>query len=119
MAAIGSKLRSLEGGIIAFFCPGCDEYHHVTVDGSRGWRWNGDGDAPTITPSVLVTGPSRFLTDEEHARVMAGETVQLPQMRCHSFVTDGHIQFLSDCTHSLANQTVPLPDSPAGCTKGN
>ncbi|MGT2429227.1 hypothetical protein ACU4HD_11865 [Cupriavidus basilensis] len=24
---------------------------------------------------------------------------------CHSFVTDGHIQFLGDCTHALAGQT--------------
>lgn len=33
---------------------------------------------------------------------------------CHSFVTDGRIQFLSDCTHSLAGQTVDLPEMPAG-----
>ena len=31
-----------------------------------------------------------------------------PDRVCHSFVTDGNIQFLSDCTHSLAGQTVPL-----------
>ena len=29
---------------------------------------------------------------------------------CHSFVTDGRIQFLGDCTHKLAGQTVDLPD---------
>jgi len=28
---------------------------------------------------------------------------------CHSFVTDGQIQFLGDCTHKLAGRTVPLP----------
>jgi hypothetical protein len=28
---------------------------------------------------------------------------------CHSFVTDGRIQFLGDCTHALANQTFDLP----------
>jgi hypothetical protein len=33
---------------------------------------------------------------------------------CHSFVTDGKIQFLNDCTHSLKDQTVDLPDVPAG-----
>ena len=26
------------------------------------------------------------------------------------FVTDGNIQFLADCTHALAGQTVPMPD---------
>jgi hypothetical protein len=29
---------------------------------------------------------------------------------CHSYVTNGRIQFLSDCHHSLAGQTVELPD---------
>ena len=32
---------------------------------------------------------------------------------CHSFVTDGRIQFLGDCTHSLAGQTVDLPEFPS------
>jgi hypothetical protein len=27
---------------------------------------------------------------------------------CHSFIKDGMIQFLDDCTHALAGQTVPL-----------
>lgn len=31
-------------------------------------------------------------------------------MLCHSFVTDGKIQFLNDCFHSLKGQTVDLPD---------
>ena len=33
-----------------------------------------------------------------------------PPEVCHSFVTDGRIQFLNDCTHALAGQTVDLPD---------
>jgi hypothetical protein len=32
---------------------------------------------------------------------------------CHSFVTDGRIQFLNDCTHPLAGQTVDIPEWPA------
>ena len=28
---------------------------------------------------------------------------------CHSFVNNGRIQFLLDCTHHLAGQTVNLP----------
>lgn len=112
MGAIGSKLRSLEGGLIAFRCPGCKQNHQVRpFDGSRGWTFNGDGDKPTFSPSILVTGPSRFCTDEEIDRIMAtGQKIDLPNMRCHSFVTDGNIQFLSDCSHELAGQTVPLPD---------
>jgi hypothetical protein len=28
---------------------------------------------------------------------------------CHSFVVDGRMQFLSDCTHVMAGQTVDIP----------
>ena len=31
---------------------------------------------------------------------------------CHSFVTDGRIRFLGDCTHALKGQTVPIPEWP-------
>jgi hypothetical protein len=113
MSSFGSKLRRGEGGRIAFWCPGCDEAHVIGVQGDSGigcWLFNNDGDKPTFWPSVKVTGPSRFLSDDEAARVMAGEIVNLPQMVCHSFVTDGRIQFLNDCTHALAGQTVDLPD---------
>ena len=57
------------------------------------WGFNGNVDAPTFTPSVLV----RYSWSD-------GPRV------CHSFVTDGRIQFLGDCTHNLAGQTVDLPD---------
>lgn len=72
-----AKVRHVEGGRLAFWCPGCDEAHSVTVDGSRGWTWDGNDENPTITPSVLVRG--------------------------------GRIEFLGDCTHALAGQTVDLP----------
>ena len=79
--------------VIAFHCPGCGHAH--TID-TNVWTWNGDLERPTITPSVLVrydvSPPNQHLS-----------TV------CHSFVTDGQIQFLGDCTHSLAGQTVDLP----------
>lgn len=102
-------LRTLEGGGLMFWCPGCDGAHQVNVGDGPGPRWgfNGDFDKPTFTPSVLVRGVDR-LTDEEHARVMAGEKIEPRPIVCHSFVTGGRIQFLSDCTHALAGQTVHL-----------
>ena len=111
MGAIGAKLRTLEGGRVAFWCPGCKGAHHVRVDPAYGsvWEFNGNGDSPTFTPSVLVQGKRR-MTDDEHSRIMAGEVIILPDTTCHSFVTDGRIQFLGDCTHALAGQTVSLPD---------
>ncbi len=96
---------------VLFDCPGCGFLHQVNVAGSGTpvWGWNGSMDRPTFTPSILVTGVKQ-LTDEQHAKYL--ETGELPKaepMRCHSFVMDGRIQFLGDCTHALAGQTVELP----------
>jgi hypothetical protein len=113
MAAIGTKLRSVGPTGLAFKCPGCKTNHQVCKDR---WTWNQSGDAPTFQPSVLVTGIRHDLTDEEF-----DEAVALPEgvdrtthpkfgMRCHSFVTDGMIQYLSDCHHDLKGQTIPMPD---------
>jgi hypothetical protein len=100
-------LRIIEGGHRGFWCPGCEMMHVVKVEGSPAWGFNGDHDRPTFTPSVLAQGTQR-LTDDEHARVMRGEAFEPRPLRCHSFVRDGQIEFLSDCTHALAGQTVPL-----------
>jgi len=113
MSALSPILRSLEGGMVAFWCPGCDEAHAIPVstgpkEAGR-WGYNGNPDHPTFSPSILVTG-TRPITDAEHARIMAGEKITPEPQRCHSFVCDGQIQFLGDCTHKLAGQTVPLPE---------
>lgn len=84
-------LRVGQNGYTMFYCPGCKEFHAVNL-GPGGWGFNGDYDKPTFTPSVLVT--------------MHGNS----SYRCHSFVTDGKIQFLSDCSHELAGQTIALED---------
>ena len=47
------------------------------------------------------------LTEAEYDAVMAGQKIEPRPTRCHSFVTNGEIQFL-DCTHSLRGQTVRL-----------
>lgn len=75
----------------AFRCPGCDYAHIVRVSGPRPcWSWNGNLDKPTFTPS-LVVGPGS-------------------PMQCHSFITDGRIQFLNDSWHHLKGQTVEIPE---------
>ena len=107
------RLRTIEGGRVAFMCPGCKELHQVTIleVGPRGrervgpcWGFNGDYDAPTFTPSILVTWSEPSDVPEEF-----DDTSKDKQMVCHSFVCDGRIQFLGDCTHELAGQTVDLP----------
>ncbi len=111
MKPFGAKLlMAQQSGYVFFRCPGCKEDHAITV-GPNGWTWNGDGDRPTFTPSVLVTG-TLPIKDEDHAAWMRDRTPLPPPIpyACHSFVTDGRIQFRSDCTHALAGQTVDLPD---------
>lgn len=87
-----------------FDCPGCKGPHVLPVTGPKAWGFNNNDERPTFTPSILVhevkAGPD--------ATLVAPGTVLSP--RCHSFVTDGRIQFLSDCTHTLAGQTVDLPE---------
>jgi hypothetical protein len=78
------------------FCPGCKNAH---VFDSR-WTFNGNRDKPTFRASMLVHG------NPENLKATEGRYGH----RCHSFVTDGMIQFLGDCTHELVNQTVPLEE---------
>lgn len=91
-----AKVLSLENGKYqTIHCPGCGYSHTLRVraktDEVPSWEFNGDVDKPTFTPSLLVWA-SR------------------PEARCHSFITNGQIQFLDDCFHELKGQTVELPD---------
>lgn len=109
MAARG-VLRTGEGGYLFFWCPGCKESHMIRArqpGETRGWGFNGDYDRPTFDPSVLVKGVRR-MSEEEYQRCMAGEQITTEPTVCHSLIGDGQIKFLSDCTHALAGQTVPL-----------
>lgn len=103
------KAHTTDDGRVIFFCPGCKMYHGPVVDGSRGWTWNGSLESPTFSPSILVRGTVP-ITDDEHARIMAGETVEPKPLVCHSYVREGKIEFLSDCTHELCGQTVDIPE---------
>ena len=121
MGALSAILRGVEGGRIAFWCPGCDEAHQIAVGDGPGarWSWNGDAEKPVFGPSILVTG-TEWLTDAEHARMMRGESIEPRPRRCHSFIgcngaAPGQIVFLGDCTHALAGQTINIPDWPTPC----
>ena len=89
---------------LMFCCPGCaerggDGIHMLPVNSAvktPSWVWDGNLDAPTLSPSILTR------TDD---------TV------CHSFLRAGVFEFLSDCTHSLAGQTVPMGDLPTWAIK--
>lgn len=101
---------------LVFHCPGCGEGHaprvRSTDAGYPCWEWNGNLTRPTLAPSIKVTGYR--MSAEGRAMVDRGEKPpdgdRYPghDTVCHSFVRDGQIQFLGDCTHALAGQTVPL-----------
>lgn len=82
----------LNGKHVVFHCPGCKSSHVV----NETWTFNGDLDFPTINPSILVNGKCEFYNPA------------VPT--CHSFVENGSIRFLDDCSHELAGQTVPIPE---------
>jgi Zn finger protein HypA/HybF involved in hydrogenase expression len=93
-----------------FFCPGCQEYHTPT----EGWSFNGDVERPTFTPSILVRS-GHYMEGHEGDCWCTYNAKHLDNPssfkchRCHSYVTDGKIQYLGDCSHALAGQTVELP----------
>ena len=79
--AFGPDGITFHGYIIE--CPACG-HGHLFDDR---WTFNGNYDKPSFSPSMLVN---------------AGE----PDRRCHSFVTDGKIQYLDDCFHEFKGKTI-------------
>lgn len=125
MSALSKILRSIEGGLVAFWCPGCDEAHAVRIRGTGlprpSWEWNNDVDRPTFTPSILVRGVQMTAKGQADYDEWCRQGYPARDLRgfdsrphvCHSFVTDGQIRFLDDCTHALAGKTVQIPEFPA------
>lgn len=102
------RAKRAEGGRLSFYCPGCKTRHVVTVRGEHqgtAWEFNGSLERPTLSPSVLVTWYKPSDDDTEF-----DDPTKDVKQTCHSFVRDGRIEFLSDCSHSLAGQTVDLPE---------
>ena len=96
-----SKLLSVvKNGIVTdymFDCPACGYSHVLHIFNSEvsyrdNWNFNGSLEKPTFTPSLLNTV---YRSDGK---------IQV----CHLYITDGTIQYLADCTHSMAGQTVKM-----------
>ena len=80
------RAAEYEDGYIWFYCPGCETHHRI----KKGpWDYNGDPVKPTFHPSVMVTyGDSK---------------------KCHFFVSDGRIMYLTDTFHMYRGHTIDLP----------
>lgn len=84
---------------VQLHCPGPFPNRCIPVQlkgtraGTGNWSWNGDTEKPTLKPSINT---SADFGEQRERKV------------CHSFVNDGKIQFLGDCTHEFAGQTLDL-----------
>lgn len=105
---------------VSFECPGCGYSHMMPTPQYNGyngkcvWGFNDNFNKPTFTPSILYrTG--HYIPEWNGKGCWCSYNKEHPDCRfecviCHSFVTDGKIQFLTDCTHHLAGKIVELPD---------
>lgn len=116
---IKGKLKIVGDRFVEFHCPGCKDTHRIKIGGTEHpmWSFNGDYDKPTFSPSILVRS-GHYCDHANPDDCWCNFEQRFPEegpapfrcMRCHSFVRDGKIQFLGDCTHELAGKTVDLPD---------
>lgn len=105
-------------GRLMFRCPGCEDIHTVVVGSGEGprWTWNNDMVRPTFQPSVLCTNGHYVSSHKPGDDCWCTYNAANPERpskfgckKCHSYITDGQIRFLDDCSHALKGQTVPLP----------
>lgn len=119
MSEASQILRQEKHGFM-FWCPGCGEPHYVSTSGSGPvWGFDGNVERPTFTPSILVRS-GHYIPGHKPGdpcwctfKPADGGESSFKCKVCHSFVRDGRIQFLSDCSHGLAGRTIPLPQLPA------
>lgn len=114
------KLQEISNvpGTWVFYCPGCKQVHQIisSGEGRPNWDFNGNKEFPTFRPSLLVRGghhdpnhkgPECWCTYNEKNKE---KPAPFSCNRCHSFITDGKIQFLDDCSHELRGKTVDIPE---------
>lgn len=91
------------------WCPACNTVHEIAVDEpfSNGAKWSFDGNElfPTFNPSINKRW-GRYA--DPSCRVKGGV--------CHYYLHKGVIQYLSDCTHGMAGQSMDLPHLPDRAT---
>ena len=91
----------VRNGELLYGCPAClpDPFvrgiHRIPVEGDRKWQFNGDRNAPTLSPSVKSghDGPGG---DDPWVHV------------CHHFLRGGRIEYCGDCTHGMGGQTAEM-----------
>lgn len=75
-----------KNGVWILWCPGCEQLHQL----DERWTKTGTDEKPTFRPSLVTH------LDKTN--------------KCHLFVREGRLQFLGDCWHKLAGQTVEMKE---------
>jgi hypothetical protein len=106
-----------------FWCPGCQCAHGIWTTKRNSlnavWTFNGDMEKPTFAPSLLIkstinppvdpaTNDFKRGADGNYLVDASGKLLGWKASVCHSFIRDGQIEFLSDCTHAYAGKTIPM-----------
>lgn len=123
------------------WCPGCDQMHpfRTAIEGEDHgdrpvWDFDGNMEAPTFNPSLLVYGTVHLCEEDIHYEVCpdvdackqkghylspegAAHVLPCPEGspgkgNCHSFLVAGVWQFLFDSAHALAGKNVPMVPLP-------
>lgn len=93
--------KTEEATHIELHMPGPFPYRIIPVitkgrrESTNCWTWNGNIETPDLKPSLL----SKAEMGENKEKVI-----------CHSWINNGRVQFLKDCTHEFAGQTLYLLD---------
>jgi hypothetical protein len=82
---------------------------------SDSWEVTDPDGLLTVSPSILVYGHKKLINDELEGSALFEPSNITTTPRCHSFVRESRIEFLTDSTHELAGQTVDLPELPRWC----
>ena len=110
---MGKILQIDNSKLKVFKCPACKQCH--TIDDK--WTYSGTDEKPTVRASVkamYVKVPENPEKDKNGKYILGsdGRILGAKDMICHLFITDGAIQYLGDCTHEMAGQTVDMEDLP-------
>ena len=94
-----------------YWCPGCEAetgfgLHGIAINPNKqgngaGWDFSGTLECPTYAPSQKTEGAKK--------NPNGGEPIPTC---CHTFIRNGVIEFLGDCTHALKGQKVPMVPLP-------
>lgn len=95
------------GDVYLYWCLGCDQHHQIIV-GPGLWGFNGDQHNPTVDGSVLVHSHKTLINSDLEGDALTAPENVMDTPLCHSFIRAGRIEYLSDCTHELAGETVPM-----------